>query len=149
MNEECVVAIYANLENARQAVHILDRGDFPNKQISLVTRPLEEQPKVVADITLGDDCLQILTGNPVTARSGANRMITKAANRLLRLAITADTEDWVKWGYNNNVSPEMLAFVRLRPDLLHNFDPSAASNPSPRSVTCLDKGLSFDAFPQL
>lgn len=99
-----------------------------------------------SNITLGDDVLQILTGNPVEARSGANRMITKAANRLLRLVMTTDTEDWRRWGYNHGVSSEMLAFIALRGELLHKFDPSEASNPSPRSVTCLDKGLDFDQF---
>lgn len=99
-----------------------------------------------SNITLGDDVLQILTGNPVEARSGANRLITKLVNRVLRIEQTTDTQDWRKWGYNNGVSPEMLAFIALRGELLHKFDPSAASNPSPRSVTCLDKGLDFNHF---
>ncbi|QDU74634.1 hypothetical protein Pan97_16460 [Bremerella volcania] len=83
MSEECVVAVYASLEKGQQAVHTLDRGDFPAKQISLVTRPLEEQPEVMEDIALGDDSardaaigaglgaiLGVLAGVAVTVVSG-------------------------------------------------------------------------------
>ncbi len=58
MSEECVVAVFDNLEHAQQAVHILDRGDFPTEQVSLVTKGLKEQPAIVEDLEMGDDSVR-------------------------------------------------------------------------------------------
>lgn len=55
MNEECVVAVFDDLEHAQDAVHILDRGEFPIERVSLITRGLKEQPEIVHDIEMGDD----------------------------------------------------------------------------------------------
>ena len=57
MNEECVVAVYETLAAAQDAVHILDRADFPTEQVSLVTTGFMDRPEVVADLNLGDDSL--------------------------------------------------------------------------------------------
>ena len=34
MADQCVVVVYDNLEQAQNAVHILDRGGFPAAQVS-------------------------------------------------------------------------------------------------------------------
>jgi len=55
MSEECVIAVFDDLEHAQEAVHIIDRGGFPSKQVSLVTRGTKEQPEIVEDLKMGDD----------------------------------------------------------------------------------------------
>jgi hypothetical protein len=60
MSEECVVGVYENLQQAQQAVHILDRGDFPTAQVSLVTKGIQEQPEAVEDLGLQDDSVRDL-----------------------------------------------------------------------------------------
>jgi hypothetical protein len=60
MSDECVVAVFDNRDHAQLAVHILDRGDFPTTQVSLVTKGIEGQPEVVEHFELGDDSLHDL-----------------------------------------------------------------------------------------
>jgi hypothetical protein len=55
MNEECVVAVFDNLEHAQGAVHVLDRGEFPTGQVSLVAKGLRELPEIVEDLEMEDD----------------------------------------------------------------------------------------------
>ena len=55
MAEECVVAVFDDLRHAQEAVHILDRGEFPIRQVSVVTKGIKEQPEIVEDLEMGDD----------------------------------------------------------------------------------------------
>ncbi|MCA9263312.1 MAG: hypothetical protein KDA60_05665 [Planctomycetales bacterium] len=55
MNEESVVAVYENVEQARIGVHILNRSDVPNDKVSLVTAHLEQRPEVEVRLLQGED----------------------------------------------------------------------------------------------
>ena len=57
MSEECVVAVYGNAAEAKEAVHILQRGGFPMQQVSLVTTGLKDRPEVTEDLEMGDDSI--------------------------------------------------------------------------------------------
>lgn len=58
MSDECVVAVYENIDQARLAVHILNRSDIPSEQVSLVAAHLEEQPELEGELSHGDDSLR-------------------------------------------------------------------------------------------
>ena len=58
MYDECVVAVYQNADQARLAVHILHRSDFPTSQVSLVTKHLEQEPELERELQYGDDSLR-------------------------------------------------------------------------------------------
>lgn len=83
MDYECVVAVYENADQARVAVHILNRSDLPTEQVSLVTAHLEDKPELEAELNYGDDSLRdafigvglggvlgMLTGSGVAAIAG-------------------------------------------------------------------------------
>lgn len=38
LEKTCVVAVYESIDRARQAVHILERAEFPMSQVSMITR---------------------------------------------------------------------------------------------------------------
>jgi hypothetical protein len=46
-------------------------------------------------------------------------------------------DDWCAWGITNGTPAELIAFIRFRPELLHQFTPSREikNSPSPRSVS--------------
>ena len=58
MHDECVVAVFHDLEQAKTAVHILDRGEFPTDQVSFVTKSPKELPEVREDFKMRDDSLR-------------------------------------------------------------------------------------------
>ncbi|MCA9234132.1 MAG: hypothetical protein KDA44_01580 [Planctomycetales bacterium] len=55
MNTDCLVAVFDSKELAQQAVHVLDRGDFPTDQVSLVATGLPDPPHLAEDLSLQDD----------------------------------------------------------------------------------------------
>jgi hypothetical protein len=42
-------------------------------------------------------------------------------------------DDWTTWAINNGVKPEVISFIRFRPNLLHDFDPQRDQNATPRA----------------
>ena len=56
-------------------------------------------------------------------RGVVHRMPTPLASRFVHLEIKVDAADWCEWGAANDIAPETLFFIQLRPELLHQFDP--------------------------
>jgi hypothetical protein len=56
-------------------------------------------------------------------------------NRFVHLELEADLNDWCKWAVGAGVRPEIIAFLRFKPDLLHTADATSDANawPTPRS----------------
>ena len=77
----------------------------------------------------------IACGNRESDRGVVHRMPTPLASRFVHLEIRVDAEDWLAWGAANGISPEVLFFVSMRPELLHQFDPQSreAAFPCPRT----------------
>lgn len=73
------------------------------------------------------------TGNRVTDRAGASRILSHLGNRVCRLAFDASLDDWCDWAHMNKVNPEIISFIRWRPELLNKFDPQMDINPTPRA----------------
>ena len=76
---------------------------------------------------------RISTGNRVQDKAGASRILSQIGGRILHLEIGVSLDEWCKWAINNGVDPLVIAFMRLRPNLLHDFDPDRLSNPTPRT----------------
>lgn len=77
--------------------------------------------------------LIITTGNRTTDRAGANRLLSHLKNRLTTIELEASLDDWTQWALANNVSTEVIAFIRFRPAQLNEFDAQREINPTPRS----------------
>jgi hypothetical protein len=57
MINECVVAVYASVDQAREAIRRLTENGFPASQISLVTIGFKNDPKVMEELQLSDDSM--------------------------------------------------------------------------------------------
>jgi hypothetical protein len=77
----------------------------------------------------------IATGNRAEDRSGAKPLLAHLNDRLWHLDVETSLDDWCEWAMDNGVPAIGIAFLRLRPDLLNDFDPSRRSNPTQRSWT--------------
>lgn len=73
------------------------------------------------------------TGNKQSDRAGANRILSHLGNRVTRLTVDANLDDWCDWALHNNVRPEVVGFLRFKPNMLMDFDPNRESNPTPRA----------------
>lgn len=103
------------------------------------------------DYVLPAGCAVLAACNPDTHR-GVNKMSEALANRFEWAYFTLDLEDWTKWALDNDVEPELIAFLRFRPTLLHAYDRNSTEKafPSPRSwVDRVDKVLKRKVRPEI
>lgn len=82
---------------------------------------------------LKDGWMIVATGNRQSDRAGANRILGHLSNRMTRVTLEPSIECWTKWAMANDVKPEVIAFIRFRPELLSTYDPNKEINATPRA----------------
>lgn len=87
----------------------------------------------LGEYTLPDGWVIVAAGNRDSDRAHTSRMPTPLRNRFVHLEFEVDTQDWSEWAINSGIRPEVIAFIRFRPELLNQFDRDATAFPSPRS----------------
>ncbi len=75
----------------------------------------------------------VSTGNRQSDRAGANRILSHLRNRETVIELETHLDDWTSWAIEHDVKPELISFIRFRPNLLHDFDPQRDVNATPRS----------------
>ena len=75
----------------------------------------------------------VSTGNRQADRAGANRILSHLRNRETVLELETHLDDWTGWAIEHEVKPEVISYIRFRPDALHDFDPQRDINSSPRA----------------
>jgi len=91
-------------------------------------------------------------GNRQGDRGVTYTMPAPLANRFSHYEVDVNLDDWVSWAWENNINERVIGFVRFRPDLLFDFDPShnPVAFPSPRSWEFAHKALhKFEDHPDL
>ncbi len=95
----------------------------------------------------------VAAGNRETDRAVTHRMPSALANRFVHLNFDVDSKEWLIWAQNNEIAPEVIAFIRFRPQLLHSFDPQKDDKafPTPRSWEFVSRIMSrqTSAIPDL
>ena len=77
----------------------------------------------------------IAAGNRQGDRGVTYSMPAPLANRFSHFEVETHLDDWVAWAYANDIDERVIAFLRFRPGLLFDFDPThnPVAFPSPRS----------------
>ena len=57
-------------------------------------------------------------GNRTEDRAVAATMSSALANRFMHVELAEDVESWVAWARMNDIRPEVIGFIRFRPELL-------------------------------
>jgi hypothetical protein len=94
--------------------------------------------QLVLDRKLGEYTLPqgwaiVAAGNRDSDRAVTTRMPTPLRNRFVHLEFEVDAQEWSEWAVQAGVRPEVIAFLRFRPEVLSVFDRDANAFPSPRS----------------
>ena len=87
----------------------------------------------LGEYTLPDGWAIIAAGNRDSDRAVTARMPTPLRNRFVHLEFEVDVQEWSEWAIQAAIRPEVIAFLRFRPELLSAFDRDANAFPSPRS----------------
>ena len=91
------------------------------------------QARTLHGVAMPDGWMVVSTGNRQSDRAGANRVLSHLRNRETVLELETHLDDWTAWAIGHNVKPEVISFIRFRPNLLHDFDPQRDQNATPRA----------------
>lgn len=100
----------------------------------------------IGEYQLPDGWSIMAAGNRESDNGVVYKMPAPLANRLVHIDAEVDNLGWQAWAVDNGVTPELLAWIRFKPDLLFKFDPKIDSKafPTPRSWVKTDKFLRSD-----
>lgn len=107
--------------------------------------------RAVGDYRLPDGWHIIAAGNRSNDRGVVHRMPDPLADRFLHVNFEPDLNDWCNWALGAGVAPEVIAFIRFRPALLHSHDPKrdCIAFATPRGWSNVSKFLSLKLPPEI
>lgn len=118
-------------EGTDPCVWFLDETNRNTQQmLNLILQPVLDGR--MGDHELPKDCVVIAAGN-FEDDPGVVKMSAAMALRFKHVGIVADVDDWCVWARASGIYPSVLAFMRWRPELLHQFDPKKKASPNPRT----------------
>lgn len=85
-------------------------------------------------------------------RAGVSGILEPVKSRFVSIVeLEPDVDDWVAWASQNNLPPELIAFIRFRPNLLFDFAPTVdmSNSPCPRTVDNVGKLMQLDLHQDL
>jgi hypothetical protein len=84
--------------------------------------------------TVPENWYIVAAGNRVSDRAVATTISSALANRFMHVELEPDVEIWIKWAMQHNVHPDVIGFIRFRPDHFFNMEGNLERGfPTPRS----------------
>ena len=87
----------------------------------------------LGDYKLPDGWAIVAAGNRQTDRAVTHQMPSPLKTRFTHLDFEVDLNDWCQWAIRNSIRPEVIAFLRFKPNLLSQFDRDKNAFPAPRT----------------
>lgn len=93
---------------------------------------------------LPDNVYICAAGNRAEDHAVAMPISSALSNRMMHLEIKPDSDAWCKWAVANKISPEVVGFIRVRPEMLFTLHEECEHGwPSPRSWAGVARTLDF------
>lgn len=101
------------------------------------------------DFGIPPEWMVVAAGNNKSDRGVTFNIAAPLQNRLCDIEVATTLDDFTNYAITQNIRPEILSFLRDRPDMLHKFTPTGEVKafPSPRSWFAVSHVLDCD-FPQ-
>ena len=102
----------------------------------------------VGDYQLPDGWWVVGAGNDPDDGAVAFDMGTALADRLVHFQVVPDAREWIRWGQQHGISPEVLTFIQVKPDFLEGNQGQQAAGqligPTPRSWERVSRVLELE-----
>lgn len=98
---------------------------------------------------ISDQVVFVTATNRRTDRAGVSGILEPLKSRFVTIVeLVPDLKDWITWALSPeaNIVPQIIAYLRLRPEHLSDFRPTSdlVNSPSPRTWSHLSKLISLD-----
>jgi hypothetical protein len=94
------------------------------------------------------DCVTFIAAtNRKQDKAGVEGILEPVKSRFTFIVeLQSDVDSWTEWALEHDVPTELVAFIRFRPALLHDFKPAAdiTNSPCPRTVVNAGEVLKLD-----
>jgi hypothetical protein len=134
-HEQKVTKYYPNsrfkMQSGKPVIIMLDEYTKGAQPVKNMLHPLLEvtNPRL-GDMPIHPDSVIFLTGNLSTDGVG-DQLPAHSRNRIIPLQVRKpDAEEWISWGIDNGIAPELLAWARQYPHAFASYmDGGQAENP--------------------
>lgn len=111
--------------------------EFPQAELPTQLAAQKMIDRDLDGVAVSPRAIFIVAGNRPEDNAGANEIPTHLRNRFTWFNVEADALSWCNWADANDVAPEVVEFIRFRPEMLNRFDATSDANAfaTPRSVT--------------
>ena len=95
---------------------------------------------------VSDQVVFVAATNRRTDRAGVSGVLEPVKSRFVTLVeLAPDVNDWCVWAAGADIAPEVIAFLRFRPGLLCDFQPTAdlTNSPCPRTWSHVSRLLAM------
>jgi hypothetical protein len=119
---------YGNLKMMMDATAMLiviidDVGQAPFSVQAAIMQAVRQ--RAVNGKKISDFVSFILCTNRKGDKAGVQGLIEPLKSRCVIVQLEVSDDDWRIWANNNNLPPELIAFSKLRPNLMHDFKPTS------------------------
>jgi hypothetical protein len=106
---------------------------------------------------ISDNVVFMAATNRHTDRAGVSGILEPVKSRFMTiLELEVNIDDWIEWATKKGLPPELVSFIRFKPKMLSDFQPSRElkNSPTPRTIyhvgemmnSGLDKSFEFEVF---
>jgi len=103
----------------------------------------------IGEERLPDSVYVFAAGNRMIDAAAVHEMPVPLRNRLVHLHLETSPEAWTKWAADAEVQPELIGFIRFRPELLHVFSKKDYAQPSPRTWEFVSQLMAQNPSPNI
>ena len=134
-------------DGAPQGILFLDElsAAEPRLQVAAYQLILDRR---VGDYVLPDGWWVVGAGNDPDDGAVAFDMGTALADRLVHFKVVPEAREWIKWGQEHKIAPEVLTFIQVKPDFLEGNQGQQSAGqligPTPRSWERVSRVLSVE-----
>lgn len=138
--EEAVFLPYGQMKNLISATEptvffIDDVGaSTPSVQSALMQLLLERR---IDDKAISEHIIFVAATNRAGDRSNVSGILEAVKSRFAAIInLEVNSDDWISWAHSNKLPVEVISFIRFKPTMLHDFNPTKeiANYPCPRTI---------------
>ena len=132
-------------ELPREGKGFLFFDDFPTAPplVQASAYQIAIKPHQLGPYKLPEGWVIVGAGNTLKDRSLARPMPKALSNRFTHIEFEVNLDNWIEWALRSSINPNVIGFLKYRPELLMAFKPEASEEafPTPRTWEAVSRAV--------